>query len=76
MDDLQLADIGGGTGASTLVLAAELDAHVTAAGVEAWRRYLKPGGVLAEEHEISRYESNRPCVSCGFYSARKAGEPS
>jgi SAM-dependent methyltransferase len=101
--DLKIADIGCGTGASTLVLARELDAHVTAvdfvprflarledaarraglsdrvttlaasmdalpfaesfffndtatteiytmgfaAGIAAWRRYLKPGGVLA-----------------------------
>jgi len=101
--NLKIADIGCGSGASTLVLAKELDAHITAvdlvpeflkkleeaaeragvadrittlaqsmdalpfaeeeydavwaegaiynigfaAGVEAWRRYLKPGGILA-----------------------------
>ena len=103
VSDLKIADIGCGAGASTLVLARELDAHLTAvdflpeflarledaagraglsdrittlsasmealpfaesaydaiwsegaiynmgfaAGIKAWRRYLKPGGVLA-----------------------------
>lgn len=113
--DLRIADIGCGTGASTLVLAAELDAQVTAvdlfpefltelrraadragvadrittlsesmdalpfadeaydaiwsegavynmgfaAGVEAWRRYLKPGGVLAVS-ELTWLSDARP----------------
>lgn len=113
--DLKIADIGCGTGASTLVLARELDAHVTAvdfipdflegleaaarqagivgritpleafmealpfedasldaiwsegaiynigfsAGVEAWRRFLKPGGVLAVS-ELTWLTERRP----------------
>ena len=113
--DLQIADIGCGTGASTLVLARELDAHITAvdflpeflaglekaaaragladrittlaapmeslpfenescdaiwaegaiynigfaAGVEAWRRFLKPGGVLAVS-ELTWLTAARP----------------
>jgi len=113
--DLKIADIGCGTGASTLVLARELDAHVTAvdflpefltrldaaaaqagisdrittlhasmealpfedasldaiwsegaiynmgfaAGVEAWRRFLKPGGVLAVS-ELTWLTDRRP----------------
>ncbi|MEO0565439.1 MAG: class I SAM-dependent methyltransferase [Chloroflexota bacterium] len=112
---LRVADIGCGTGASTLVLAAELDAHITAvdflppflerldtattlagvtdqitthtgsmdnlpfedgsldaiwsegaiynmgfeAGVAAWRRYLKPGGVLAVS-ELTWITDQRP----------------
>lgn len=113
--DLKIADIGCGTGASTLVLARELDAHITAvdflpeflaglekaaaragladrittlaapmeslpfenescdaiwaegaiynigfaAGVEAWRRFLKPGGVLAVS-ELTWLTAARP----------------
>jgi SAM-dependent methyltransferase len=113
--DLKIADIGCGTGASTLVLARELDAHLTAvdflpeflatledaagragisdrittlsasmaalpfaesaydaiwsegaiynmgfaAGVKAWRRYLKPGGVLAVS-ELTWLTDQRP----------------
>jgi len=113
--DLKIADIGCGTGASTLVLAAELDAQITAvdflpefltgleeaaaragvanrirtltapmealpfeeasydaiwaegaiynmgfaAGVEAWRRFLKPGGVLAVS-ELTWLTTTRP----------------
>ena len=113
--DLKIADIGCGTGASTLVLARELDAHITAvdllpeflakledaanragisdrittllasmdalpfaesaydaiwsegsiysmgfaAGIKAWRRYLKPGGVLAVS-ELTWLTSQRP----------------
>ena len=112
---LAIADIGCGTGASTLVLARELDAHVTAvdlfpqflarledaaaraglghrvttlqasmealpfaegtydaiwsegaiynmgfaAGITAWRRYLKPGGVLAVS-ELTWLTDRRP----------------
>jgi SAM-dependent methyltransferase len=112
---LQIADIGCGTGASTLVLASELDAHVTAvdflpeflarleddarrsavadrittlraamqalpfapasydviwsegaiynmgfaAGIEAWRRYLKPNGILAVS-ELTWLTDRRP----------------
>jgi SAM-dependent methyltransferase len=112
---LKVADIGCGTGASTLVLARELDAHVTAvdflpeflarledaagragiadrittlaasmqalpfaesaydaiwsegaiynmgfaAGIKAWRRYLKPGGVLAVS-ELTWLTDQRP----------------
>ena len=112
---LKIADIGCGTGASTLVLARELDAHITAvdflpqflarldaatarvgmsdrittlhvsmealpfedasldaiwsegaiynmgfaAGIEAWRRYLKPGGVLAVS-ELTWLTDRRP----------------
>lgn len=113
--NLRIADVGCGTGASTLVLARELDAHVTAvdfipeflsvledvagragvagrittlqapmealpfeaaaydaiwsegaiynmgfaAGVEAWRPYLKPGGVLAVS-ELTWLTDRRP----------------
>lgn len=113
--DLEVADIGCGTGASTLVLAGELDAHITAvdfipafltrledaaaragvaerittlsasmealpfkeaaydaiwsegaiynmgfaAGVEAWRRYLKPNGILAVS-ELTWLTGQRP----------------
>ena len=113
--DLKIADIGCGTGASTLVLAAELDAQITAvdflpeflagleeaatragvadrittlaapmealpfdeewydaiwaegaiynmgfaAGAEAWRRFLKPGGVLAVS-ELTWLTATRP----------------
>jgi len=113
--DLNIADIGCGTGASTLVLADELDAQITAvdflpeflarldeaaeragvadrittlsasmealafeeaaydaiwaegaiynlgfaAGVKAWRRYLKPGGVLAVS-ELTWLTEHRP----------------
>jgi SAM-dependent methyltransferase len=113
--DLKIADIGCGTGASTLVLARELDAHLTAvdflpeflarledaagraglsdrittlcasmesltfaesafdaiwsegaiynmgfaAGIKAWRRYLKPGGVLAVS-ELTWLTDQRP----------------
>lgn len=113
--DLKIADIGCGTGASTLVLARELDAHVTAvdflpefltgledaagraglrerittllasmealpfaesaydaiwsegaiynmgfaAGIKAWRRYLKPGGILAVS-ELTWLTDQRP----------------
>lgn len=113
--DLKIADIGCGTGAQTLVLADELDAHITAvdflpefleklataadeagyadqittlaqsmdalpfkdseldaiwsegaiynigfeAGIEAWRRYLKPGGVLAVS-ELTWLTDKRP----------------
>ena len=113
--DLKIADIGCGTGASTLVLARELDAHITAvdflpeflarledaarraglsdrittlsasmeslpfaesaydaiwsegaiynmgfaAGITAWRRYLKPGGVLAVS-ELTWLTDQRP----------------
>jgi SAM-dependent methyltransferase len=113
--DLRIADIGCGTGASTLVLARELDAHITAidmvpdfletlqataeragladrietraatmealpfadasldaiwsegaiysmgfaAGVAAWRRFLKPGGILAVS-EITWFTDDRP----------------
>jgi len=113
--DLKIADLGCGTGASTLVLARELDAHVTAvdflpeflailedaarragvadristlsasmeslpfaeaaydaiwsegaiynmgfaAGIEAWRKYLKPGGVLAVS-ELTWLTDRRP----------------
>jgi SAM-dependent methyltransferase len=113
--DLKIADIGCGTGASTLVLARELDAHITAvdflpeflvrledaagrarvsdrittllasmealpfaesaydaiwsegaiysmgfaAGIKAWRRYLKPGGVLAVS-ELTWLTNQRP----------------
>ena len=113
--DLKIADIGCGTGASTLVLARELDAHITAvdflpqflarldaatarvgmsdrittlhasmealpfenasldaiwsegaiynmgfaAGIEAWRQYLKPGGVLAVS-ELTWLTDRRP----------------
>lgn len=113
--DLKIADIGCGTGASTLVLAENLDAHVTAvdflpdflstldaaaarggvadrietlarsmdalpfadgsldaiwsegaiynvgfaAGAEAWRRFLKPGGVLAVS-ELTWLTAARP----------------
>lgn len=113
--NLQIADIGCGTGASTLVLATELDAQVTAvdalpeflarlheaarnagladrittqraamqalpfapasldaiwsegaiynmgfaAGVEAWRRFLKPGGILAAS-ELTWLTGRRP----------------
>lgn len=112
---LKVADIGCGTGASTLVLAQELDVHVTAvdflpefldkleeeavradladrittlsasmealpfaegqfdaiwsegaiynmgfaAGIEAWRRYLKPGGILAVS-ELTWLTGQRP----------------
>ena len=112
---LKIADIGCGTGASTLVLARELDAHITAvdflpqflarldaataragmsdrittlhasmealpfenvsldaiwsegaiynmgfaAGIEAWRQYLKPGGVLAVS-ELTWLTDRRP----------------
>ena len=112
---LKIADIGCGTGASTLVLARELDAHITAvdflpeflvrledaanragisdrittlsasmealpfaesaydaiwsegaiysmgfaAGIKAWRRYLKPGGVLAVS-ELTWLTNQRP----------------
>lgn len=114
-DRLQIADIGCGTGASTRVLAAELNAHLTAvdlfpeflvqveavaaregwrdrlttlaasmdqlpfeegqfdliwsegaiynmgfkAGIQAWRRFLKPGGVLAVS-ELSWFTATRP----------------
>jgi len=113
--DLKVADIGCGTGASTLVLAGELDAHITAvdlfpeflarldevadrtgmgdrittlpasmdalpfaeatydaiwsegaiynigfaAGVSAWRKYLKPGGILAVS-ELTWLTGHRP----------------
>jgi SAM-dependent methyltransferase len=113
--NLEIADIGCGTGASTLVLATELDAHITAvdflpeflarldstagrigvsnrittlaasmddlpfaeaaldaiwsegaiynlgfaAGVEAWRRYLKPKGILAVS-ELTWLTNRRP----------------
>ena len=113
--DLRIADIGCGTGASTLVLARELDAHITgvdflpeflvrldeaadragvsgcittlsasmealpfaesaydaiwsegaiynigfAAGIKAWHRYLKPGGVLAVS-ELTWLTNQRP----------------
>jgi SAM-dependent methyltransferase len=113
--DLRIADIGCGTGASTLVLARELKGHVTAvdflpefldrlekeaaaagladrittlaepmealsfrdeefdaifsegaiynmgfaAGVEAWRRFLKPGGILAVS-ELTWLTDQRP----------------
>ena len=113
--DLKIADIGCGTGASTLVLARELDAHITAvdflpeflarledtagragvsdrittlsasmealpfaesaydaiwsegaiynmgfaSGIEAWRKYLKPGGVLAVS-ELTWLTDQRP----------------
>jgi SAM-dependent methyltransferase len=113
--DLKIADIGCGTGASTLVLARELDAHITAvdflpeflagleqaaaragladrittlaapmeslpfenescdavwaegaiynmgfaAGAEAWRRFLKPGGILAVS-ELTWLTATRP----------------
>jgi SAM-dependent methyltransferase len=113
--ELKVADIGCGTGASTLVLAGELDAQITAvdflpeflaelekaagraavadrvttlcapmealpfeeevydaiwaegaiynmgfaAGAEAWRRYLKPGGVLAVS-ELTWLTARRP----------------
>ena len=90
---LRLADIGCGTGAATLVLARDLDAHVTAvdflpeflarledaarrAGVadrsppwwptwtpspykKAWRRYLRPGGILAVS-ELTWLTARRP----------------
>lgn len=115
MTNLRIADVGCGTGASTLVLARELDAHVTAvdlfpqflavlediagragladrittlsasmdalpfaesaydaiwsegaiynmgfaAGIEAWRKYLKPGGVLAVS-ELTWLTDRRP----------------
>lgn len=115
VSDLQIADLGCGTGASTLVLATELDCHVTAvdflqpfldhldqtarqrgcadrittqaasidaldfdeasfdviwsegaiynigftAGIAAWRRFLKPGGVLAVS-EITWLTHERP----------------
>lgn len=115
--DLKLADIGCGTGASTLVLAQELDAHITAvdflpaflevlaraaadagvaerittlgqsmdalpfenealdaiwsegaiynigfeAGVAAWKRFLKPGGILAVS-ELTWLTSERPAA--------------
>lgn len=115
MADLRIADIGCGTGASTLVLAQELDAEVTAvdvlpeflarleaaahqaglagqittlqasmealpfeegtldaiwsegaiynmgfaAGVEAWRNFLKPGGILALS-ELTWLTGQRP----------------
>lgn len=115
VSDLKIADIGCGTGASTLVLARELDAHITAvdflpefltrlevaaglagisdrittlpvsmdalpfeestydaiwsegaiynmgfaAGIKAWRRYLKPGGVLAVS-ELTWLTDRRP----------------
>lgn len=113
--NLKIADIGCGSGASTLVLAAELDAHITAvdflpaflaeleraasragvadrvtalaesmdalsflpetfdaiwsegaiynvgfaAGIEAWRRYLKPNGILAVS-ELTWLTAERP----------------
>jgi SAM-dependent methyltransferase len=113
--NLKIADLGCGTGASTLVLARELDAHVTAvdflpeflarledaaaragvvdrittlsafmdalpfaasaydaiwsegaiynmgfaAGIEAWRKFLKPGGVLAVS-ELTWLTDRRP----------------
>jgi SAM-dependent methyltransferase len=113
--NLKIADIGCGTGASTLVLASELDAHVTAidlfpeflaklevaaglagvaerittfsasmealpfadasydaiwsegaiysmgfaAGIEAWRKHLKPGGILAVS-ELTWLTAQRP----------------
>ncbi len=113
--DLRIADIGCGTGASTLVLARDLDAHITAvdflpeflarledaagragvadrittlvasmealpfaesefdaiwsegaiysmgfaAGIKAWHRYLKPGGVLAVS-ELTWLTNQRP----------------
>jgi SAM-dependent methyltransferase len=113
--NLEIADIGCGTGASTLVLARELDAHITAvdfvpefltkledaagragvadrittlsasmealpfadaaydaiwsegaiynmgfaAGIEAWRDYLKPGGILAVS-ELTWLTDQRP----------------
>lgn len=113
--NLRVADIGCGTGASTLVLASELDAHITAvdvlpeflgmldtaaaragvadrittvsasmealpfaesaydviwsegaiysmgfaAGIEAWRRYLKPNGILAVS-ELTWLTADRP----------------
>ncbi|MFZ9085987.1 MAG: class I SAM-dependent methyltransferase [Steroidobacteraceae bacterium] len=113
--DLHIADLGCGTGASTLVLARELDATITAvdfipefitelgiraqqagleasirpwsgamesltfpessldaiwaegsiynmgftAGIQCWRRFLKPGGVLAVS-ELTWLTSNRP----------------
>jgi SAM-dependent methyltransferase len=116
-EDLEIADIGCGTGASTLVLAGELDAHITAvdfvpeflarlehaagraavadrittlpasmealpcaegaydaiwsegaiynigfaAGIMAWRRHLKPGGVLAVS-ELTWLTAERPEV--------------
>ncbi len=115
MKDLKVADIGCGTGASTLVLAEELDANVTAVdflppflerlkvtaeskglaepvstleasmetlpfeeqsldaiwsegaiynmgfenGVKAWRRFLKPGGILAVS-ELTWLTNERP----------------
>jgi SAM-dependent methyltransferase len=114
-ENLRIADIGCGTGASTLVLARELDAHVTAVdfvpeflsvledaagragvagrvttvqapmealpfeasaydaiwsegaiynmgfaiGVKAWRRHLKPGGILAVS-ELTWLTDSRP----------------
>ena len=113
--NLKIADIGCGTGASTLVLARELDAHITAVdfcpefltkledvaaragvadrittlsasmealpfaeaaydaiwsegaiynmgfaeGVRAWRRFLRPGGILAVS-ELTWLSDNRP----------------
>lgn len=113
--DLKIADVGCGSGASTLVLAAELDAHIIAvdflpeflkvlehnaaqvgvgnrittlaqsmdalpfaegeldaiwsegaiynmgfeAGIVAWRRFLKPGGILAVS-ELTWLTSDRP----------------
>lgn len=115
--NLEIADIGCGTGASTLVLAEELDAHITAvdflpafldvleraaakagvadrvttleqsmdaltfedgeldaiwsegaiynmgfeAGIAAWKRFLKPGGILAVS-ELTWLTSDRPAA--------------
>jgi SAM-dependent methyltransferase len=120
--DLRIADIGCGTGASTLVLAQELDAQVTAvdflpqflarleaaaapagvaermttlqasmdtlpfgegtldaiwsegaiynigfeAGIEAWRRFLKPGGILALS-ELTWLTAQRPAELQGHW---------
>ncbi len=62
--DLEVADLGCGTGASALVLAESLDAHITA--VDLFPAFLR-------ELENSLYERHEAHVSYGFYIARKVG---
>ena len=81
---LKIADIGCGTGASTLVLARELDADITAVDflpefLDVLKARAQAAGVAgcigtAEEREIDLYERYRSYFSYGFYVARRAGD--